>query len=127
ESLLGKRLWDEFNNMLGSDFYQHCQYLPNAKEPSECTIYYPRLRIWLEVRAIPSDEGMVVSLRDVTERHWIQQFHARQAEILKSIAASAPLPCTLDAIVHLAEAASPYYRSAIFLLDKGGSRLIRGA
>lgn len=127
ESLLGKCLWDEFNNLLGSEFHQSCQRLSYAKEATECTIYYPRLRMWLEVRAIPSDEGMVVSLRDVTERQWIQQFHARQAEILESIAANAPLSCTLDAIVHLAESASPHYRCAIFLLEKGGHHLMLGA
>lgn len=30
--------------------------------------YYPVFRIWLEVRAYPSDEGLCVCLRDVTER-----------------------------------------------------------
>src|SRR5690606_9422578 len=127
ESLLGKCLWEEFNNLLGSEFHQSCQRLPHAREATECTIYYSRLRIWLEIRAIPSDEGMVVSLRDVTERQWIQQFHTRQAEILESIAANAPLPCTLEAIAHLAESASPHYRCAIFLLETSGHRLMLGA
>ncbi len=127
ERLMGKRLGEEFHNMLGEDFDQLCKLGLDGSEPTECTIYYQRLQIWLEVRAIPSKEGMVVSLRDVTERHGMQQFHARQTEILESIAASAPLKNILNAIVHLAESQSPHYRCAILLPDKSGRRLHLGA
>ncbi len=123
ESLLGKRLGEEFQHILGHDFRHHCQWGLNDAEPTECTIYSPRLQIWLDVRAIPSDEGMVLSLRDVTEQHWVQQLHMQQTKILESIAASAPLHDILDAIVNLAESRSPQHRCAILLLDKKGRRL----
>ena len=127
ESLLGKRLCEEFGEIFGSDFYQYCQCSLADHEPLECTAFYPRQQVWLEVRAIPSNEGMVLSLRDVTERHRIKEFHATQTEILERIAANAPLQEIMDAVVHLAESQSSKTRCSILLLDKSGKYLTHGS
>jgi diguanylate cyclase (GGDEF)-like protein/PAS domain S-box-containing protein len=127
EQLQDKCLWDEFQDILGGDFYQQCQCALTDNEPAECTIYYPKLQIWLEIRAIPSEEGMVLSLRDVSERHRIEQFHLAQTEILERIAANAPLQDIMDTVVHLAEAQSSESRCAILLMDRSGRRLTLGS
>jgi diguanylate cyclase (GGDEF)-like protein/PAS domain S-box-containing protein len=66
--LLGKVLWEVFEEVVGSGFDQ--AYRRAAREHHEVLLeeFYAPLDIWLEARAYPSDEGLAVYLRDVSER-----------------------------------------------------------
>ena len=68
DELLGKVLWDEFPESVGSAFdrmYHEALATGRAVTLEE---YYPPLGTWFEVRAYPSTDGLSVYFRDVTER-----------------------------------------------------------
>jgi PAS domain S-box-containing protein len=68
EDLLGNGLWDEFKSAIGgpSDIYYH-QAMAETRAVMFEEFYAP-IGMWLEVRAYPSDAGLAVYFRDVTER-----------------------------------------------------------
>jgi PAS domain S-box-containing protein len=72
--LLGETVWEQFSAAIGSTFYKeyHRAFAENCVVTFE--EYYPPLDKWLEVRAFPTDEGLAVYFRDVT-----QQRHDREA------------------------------------------------
>ncbi len=68
DELLGKVVWDEFPESVGSAFdrmYHEALATGRAVTLEE---YYPPRARWFEVRAYPSADGLSVYFRDVTER-----------------------------------------------------------
>ncbi|MBZ8179956.1 adenylate/guanylate cyclase domain-containing protein [Oscillatoria salina] len=68
EELLGKILWAEFPETLGSTLEQ--EYRKAATQQVSVTFeeYYQPIERWLEVRAFPSYEGVSVFFHDITQR-----------------------------------------------------------
>jgi diguanylate cyclase (GGDEF)-like protein/PAS domain S-box-containing protein len=66
--LLGKIIWDEFKEAVGTAFYN--EYHRALRD--NCTVtfeeFYAPLNLWLEIRAYPFDEGLAVYFRDITNR-----------------------------------------------------------
>jgi PAS domain S-box-containing protein len=88
--LLGKSMWDEFPAARASAFER--AYVTAMTEQRSITLeaYYPPLKRQLEVRAYPSEEGLSVYFRDITER-----FDAERRNRLLS-AASKELSTSFD-------------------------------
>lgn len=67
-ALLGKVIWEELRETVGSRF--HREYLRAVRE--NCTVVVEDFSIllqrWVEAHAYPSDEGLAVHFRDITER-----------------------------------------------------------
>ena len=92
EELLGRSVWDEFPEAVGSAFYEQYHRALVENVTAEFEAYYPPLRAWFEVRAYPSDEGLAVYFRDVTERHQAEEtLRQRLAELEALYTASASL------------------------------------
>ena len=68
EELLGKNIWDEFPQALGSTFYNRYDIAIAQQVPVAFEEFYPPLNTWFEVRTYPSEDGISVYLRDITER-----------------------------------------------------------
>ncbi|WP_439482613.1 PAS domain-containing protein [Cyclobacterium plantarum] len=68
KEILGLSLWAKFPSTGETRFYD--QYVNAIKNQRPITFeeYYPPLNLWLEVNASPSEEGISVFFRDVTER-----------------------------------------------------------
>ncbi len=79
ESLLGRNIWEAFPETLGGQFQK--QFEKSMRE--RCLVafedFYPGLSKWFEVQAHPSEGGLVVHLRDITEQHFSREV-ARQIE-----------------------------------------------
>jgi PAS domain S-box-containing protein len=45
----------------------------------EFDVFYPKLYVWHEVRAVPTAHGMALLLRDITDRQWLLRREAEQA------------------------------------------------
>lgn len=71
--LMGKNLWDEFAEAVDSTFYRQYQWALENQMPVSFIEFYPPLRGWYEVHAYPSELGLSVYFRDVTERVEIEQ------------------------------------------------------
>ena len=67
--LLGNNLWEVFPQGLTSLFELHYQAVLKGRQPVHFEEFYSPANLWLDVSVYPSDEGLVVYLRDVTQRH----------------------------------------------------------
>lgn len=66
--LLGHSIWDEFPDAVGSEFESQYRHAMASGESVAFEAYYPPLETWFEVSAYPSEEGLGVYYRSVTER-----------------------------------------------------------
>ena len=68
ETVLGRVLWDAFPDLKGSKW--ESEYRRALRDKTRVTVqeYYPPLDRWFEATAYPTDEGLSVYFRDVTDR-----------------------------------------------------------
>ena len=66
--LLGKSVWQEFPEAVGSTFQKEYERAVNEGQPVRFQEYYPPLQTWFEVSADPTHAGLAVYFRDVTQR-----------------------------------------------------------
>ncbi|MER3477779.1 MAG: diguanylate cyclase, partial [Leptolyngbya sp. ERB_1_2] len=76
--LLGKNIWDEFPEAVGSLFYQHYFHVRAEQIAVEFEAYYPPLERWFAVHAYPFKDGISVYFQDITDRKCQQQELQRQ-------------------------------------------------
>lgn len=69
ESLLGKRLWEIFPEAEDTVVWDHFQTAMETQEPVNFELEYEALDIWVEATAYPSESGLSVYFRDITERY----------------------------------------------------------
>ncbi|MFB6130980.1 MAG: PAS domain S-box protein [Salinigranum sp.] len=67
-TVVGSTFWDVFPEAVGSTFEEEYRRAMETQEPVTFEEYYPPLATWLEVRAYPSETGLSVYFRDVTDR-----------------------------------------------------------
>ena len=88
EELIGKNVWEEFPEAVGSRFYQEYQRALAEQVSIEFEEFYPPLNIWFQIRIYPSCEGISVYYRDVTKRKQVeeslQQSEARYRQIVET-------------------------------------------
>jgi PAS domain S-box-containing protein len=68
DDLVGKSVWEEFPEAVGSTFDEQYRTAMETQETVSFEEYYPPLSMWLEVRAYPSETGLSVYFRDISER-----------------------------------------------------------
>ncbi|HET7480885.1 MAG TPA: PAS domain S-box protein [Rubrobacteraceae bacterium] len=68
EELLGKNVWEEFPGIVNSPFYQEYREALASGCPAHFEAYYPPLGRWFETYIHPSEPGLAVYFRDITER-----------------------------------------------------------
>jgi PAS domain S-box-containing protein len=73
EDLLGKEVWQEYPDAVGSLFEEQYRLACATGTPVSFESYYPPLSTWFEVRAWPTPDGLSVYFRDVSERMLAQQ------------------------------------------------------
>lgn len=73
EDLIGKVIWDEFPEAVTRSFHEKYHRAMSERCAVEFEDYYGEpLNCWFEVKAYPSEEGLAVYFRDITERKSIQ-------------------------------------------------------
>ncbi|MDB2225409.1 GAF sensor signal transduction histidine kinase [Halorubrum ezzemoulense] len=82
ETVVGCHLWDSIPNSTGTEFYERYHHAMDVQESVSFDSYYEPLGVWFDVRVFPSDEGLSVYLRDITERRDLER---RQRESLRAI------------------------------------------
>src|SRR5215203_6066160 len=79
EELLGKNIWEEFPEAVGSESYRQIQRAMEESVTTEFETISPILGAWVAGRAYPSAEGLSVYFQDVTERKQAEE-EIRQSE-----------------------------------------------
>ncbi|MBD2234490.1 PAS domain S-box protein [Phormidium tenue] len=82
--LLGKCVWEEFPEAIGSVFQQQFEKAVDEGRSVEFREFYPPLNAWLDVRAYPSSEGLAVYFQDVTDRIALEE-RLHQSQRLESV------------------------------------------
>ena len=74
QDLVGKDFWEAFPSTVGTVFEQHYRHTAATGEITTLDAYYPDpLDVWVEVRAVPEDEGLGLYFLDITARRAAQQ------------------------------------------------------
>jgi PAS domain S-box-containing protein len=72
--LIGRNLWEEFPAAHAGKFRYHLEQAMVDRVPSDLEDFYPEpLNLWLSVQCRPSDDGIVVFFRDVSEQRKAHQ------------------------------------------------------
>ncbi|WP_262179276.1 PAS domain S-box protein [Haloarcula laminariae] len=71
--LLGRSLWEAFPEAVDTAFQEQYERAVSTQESVTFEEYYPPLSTWFEVSAYPSESGLSVYFRDVTERREREQ------------------------------------------------------
>ncbi|MEG3940992.1 adenylate/guanylate cyclase domain-containing protein [Microcoleus sp. S36b_A3] len=78
EELFGKTFWEEFPDLISSVFYEECHQAVAKQVGVNFEKYYRPLKLWLEVRAFPSHDGISVFFHDITKRKQMQSALRKQ-------------------------------------------------
>lgn len=71
--LVGKNLWEEFEDLHGTSVAEDCRRAMEQRETVTRDFYYVRLQCWLEMRLHPSPDGLTLYFQDITQRKLDQQ------------------------------------------------------
>ncbi|HLM69174.1 MAG TPA: PAS domain S-box protein, partial [Longimicrobium sp.] len=86
EELMGRGIWDEFPAAVGTLFQQEYERAVREQRPVGFEAYYPPpLDATYEVRAYPSDDGLSVYFRNVSERIEAQRAVRESEERYRSL------------------------------------------
>jgi PAS domain S-box-containing protein len=84
DELLGKNVWDLFEDSAGTTAYAELNRSMEQRVPVHFEAHYMPLEIWLEVDAYPTRDGLAVFGRDVTERKHFNE-RLQQTQKLESL------------------------------------------
>jgi signal transduction histidine kinase/PAS domain-containing protein len=84
-ALVGRHLWDAVPAAVDTPFYDHYHEAVRTGDPVSFEASCDPLGLRLEVSAFPSESGLSVYFRDVTERHERTVASERQASVLREI------------------------------------------
>ncbi|HEY9296168.1 MAG TPA: PAS domain S-box protein, partial [Phormidium sp.] len=72
QELLGKNLWEEFPELAETSFGHLYHQAIAEGVPLELEDYYPPFKAWFSVRAFPSDAGLSLYFRNISDRKQIE-------------------------------------------------------
>ncbi len=68
EELTGKNIWENFPEATEREFFNACHTALREQVYIRMEEYYPPLEIWMENHIYPSENGLSIFFRDITER-----------------------------------------------------------
>lgn len=66
--LVGKNLWDEFPDLVGTEAHQAYERAVKEQSPVSFELFYTPLDSWFDIRAYPSPDGLSVFFHDISKR-----------------------------------------------------------
>ena len=78
EQILGRVAWEVFPEALGTAFEANYRHAMAKRDPVVFEAYFAPVETWFEARAYPSEEGLAVYFRDITQR---KQGEAEMAQL----------------------------------------------
>ncbi|MGH7545921.1 MAG: PAS domain S-box protein, partial [Gemmatimonadota bacterium] len=90
DEALGKSLWAILPDRVGSRGDRELRRAMADRIPVSYEFFYPRLETWFEVHAFPSQEGLSVYVRDVTERRQAEEALRDSQRTLSTLMSNLP-------------------------------------
>ena len=66
--LIGKNIWEEFPEVINNKFQTHCFSVLENKKPISFESHIKPWNKWYESRIIPSNDGLLISFHEITEK-----------------------------------------------------------
>ncbi|MEG4939633.1 adenylate/guanylate cyclase domain-containing protein [Microcoleus sp. F4-D5] len=85
EELFGKIFWEEFPELVNSVFYEECHEAVAKQVGVSFEKYSHPLKVWLEVRAFPSHDGISVFFHDITKRKQMESALRKEQQKTESL------------------------------------------
>jgi PAS domain S-box-containing protein len=112
--LVGINFWEAFPDVVGTPFDDRYHEAMATGNPVEIEDFYPPFQMWLHVHAQPSERGLSLYFRDVSERRLVEQRveHERQRlhDLLMQIPAAVAI---LRGPTHIFELTNPLYQRLV--------------
>jgi diguanylate cyclase (GGDEF)-like protein len=70
--VVGKNVWDVFPDAVGGPYYRAYHQAVDSNSPVSFDEHYAPLNLWTEIRAYPSEQGLTIYFRDISERRAIE-------------------------------------------------------
>jgi len=71
-NVIGQSIWAIFPEAVGGPYYRAYHQAIDTNSPVSFEEHYAPLNLWTEVRAYPSEEGLTIYFRDISERRAIE-------------------------------------------------------
>lgn len=68
EDLLGKSMWQEFPEAVGTSIEKHCHLTITEQRTARFEVFYKPLNTWFDFHVYPTEAGLAVYFQDVTQR-----------------------------------------------------------
>jgi len=85
DSVVGVHLWESIPDAVETEFYDRYHEAMETQEPVSFDSYYEPLDTWFDVRASPSESGLSVHLRDITERRELRRQRERDLKAVQRL------------------------------------------
>ena len=82
EEILGRCIWDEFEEAVSSVLYQEFYRAVQEQVAVHLQEYYTPLNVWVEISAYPSEQGLSVYFKDITEQKRITELDKLGRKVL---------------------------------------------
>ncbi|GAB2622771.1 hypothetical protein GCM10027035_18240 [Emticicia sediminis] len=90
EDIIGENFWDYFTKLIQLKFYSEFHRAVAENIPVRFEEYLSLSEQWFEVSAFPSDNGITVYTRDITERKNIEQKIRSERKLLRTLIDNLP-------------------------------------
>ncbi|WP_396602967.1 PAS domain S-box protein [Algibacter sp. R77976] len=91
KSLLGKHIWTEFPENVGTTFYSAYNKAYETQKTQSFEAYYESSDKWIESRVYPSSEGLAVYFTDITERKVAEENLIKSELKFRELTSNAPV------------------------------------
>jgi PAS domain S-box-containing protein len=133
EEVLGKNMWEMFPDIVGTTIYHKYQEAMREQKTVEFETYFSPSDEWIEAHAYPSEEGLAIYYRDVTERKRAQkeiETRTHQQAVVAELGLRAQTETNLqflmdEAVTLVARTLEVEYCKIVELLPNGEKLLLR--
>ena len=119
-TVVGRVLWDVFPHAIGTPQHHEILRAMRTREPSQVEAYSKPWRTWIEVTIRPSGPGLVIHVKNITERKRTETLLRGERKALEMAMHDAPLGDTLDILVRTLEQCIDDGSMASILLARNG-------
>ena len=85
DSVVGVHLWESIPDAVETEFYDRYHEAMETQESVSFDSYYEPLDTWFDVRASPSESGLSIHLRDITERRELRRQRGRDLNAIQRL------------------------------------------
>jgi PAS domain S-box-containing protein len=89
KDLIGKNIWQIFPDAIGKDFYNACHQAMQTQQYTYLEEYYPPLDEWFENHIYPSQDGVSIFFRNISDRKKAQLLLSESEEKYRVIVETA--------------------------------------